>query len=601
MKMPLSPPRSAEEQAYAAERRRVVLIRVRWATALALFPIGIITIVNLLVFPDRLGERLQTLGVQAALNVLVLLCSSRRWAERAAIAVAMVLIMGMGTTLFWSLSLSAGDLDVLVGPIIVTMVASTLIFPWGLGPQIAVSVYIAGGYFLVPPWPHLEPSRTANVLIGLCLGAATSMIGAFILDRQRRATFAEREQVSALAHQRELLVEAGRELNGTLELSALVDRIVHHASRLLGCAATSLALFDERRSVLCAVAAASDEPEPHRQMLGIEFPAEPAREFLEDLRRSGALELPAGGAHDWVQHFPRHYGFERTLYVAIQRDGRLLGFLTFSQRPGFPLTVQHRSLAAAIAHQVAIALANARLVEDLQTASRIKSEFVSTMSHELRTPLHVILGFVEMARDPSVPAAERDDSLGRIETAGRELLGLIESTLEIGRIEAGRDAVRLESVSLSSLWTELGQACARMPRRPDVSLEWKSDVPPISLLSDPRKLTVVVRNLVSNALKFTERGTVRAELEIARDGLVLRVADTGIGIRPEDQESIFEIFRQADGSDSRRYGGTGLGLYIVRRFVQQLGGEVSLDSAPGRGSVFTVRLPSAGADVSAAA
>jgi signal transduction histidine kinase len=582
------------EEAFAAERRRVLLTRVRWSTALALLPISVITIVNLLVFPDRLGERLQTLGVQAALCAAALLCSSRRWAERAAIALAMALIMGMGTTLFWSLSLSPGDLDVLVGPIIVIMAASTLVFPWGVGPQLLVSIYIAGGYFLVPPWPPLDPSRMTNVLIGLCLGAATSVIGAFILDRQRRATFIEREQVTALAHQRELLVEAGRELNGTLELSALVDRIVCQANRLLGCGAASLALVDERRSVLCAVAMDSDDRERHRQMIGVEFPAEPARGFLQDLARSGALELPNGGAHDWVQDFPRHFGYERTLYVAIQRDGRLLGFLTFSQRPGVPLTAQHRSLASAIAHQVAIALANARLVEDLQTANRIKSEFVSTMSHELRTPLHVILGFVEMARDRSVRTEEREECLERIETAGRELLGLIESTLEIGRIEAGRDAVRLEPVALSTLWAELGQACARMPRRPDVVLEWSAEIPPISLLSDPRKLTVVVRNLVSNALKFTEHGTVRTELTLAADALVLRVADTGIGIRPEDQENIFEIFRQADGSDSRRYGGTGLGLYIVRRFVQQLGGHVSLQSVPGCGSVFTVWLPNPG-------
>jgi signal transduction histidine kinase len=133
-----------------------------------------------------------------------------------------------------------------------------------------------------------------------------------------------------------------------------------------------------------------------------------------------------------------------------------------------------------------------------------------------------------------------------------------------------------------------------MPRNADVRLEWSDAVPDVRLVTDARKLTVVVRNLIGNALKFTEHGWVRAEATLDDGAVVLRVADTGIGIRAEDQEAIFEMFRQADGSDSRRYGGTGLGLYIVRRFVQQLGGTIALESAPGRGSVFHVRLPAAG-------
>jgi signal transduction histidine kinase len=128
-----------------------------------------------------------------------------------------------------------------------------------------------------------------------------------------------------------------------------------------------------------------------------------------------------------------------------------------------------------------------------------------------------------------------------------------------------------------------------------VRLEWSATAPAISMVTDPRKLATALRNLVSNALKFTEEGRVRAEVARAGDRVEFRVADTGIGIRPEDHAAVFEMFRQADGSDSRRYGGSGLGLYIVRRFVHQLGGTVGLDSAPGRGSVFTVTLPRAAA------
>src|SRR5262249_50788223 len=162
----------------------------------------------------------------------------------------------------------------------------------------------------------------------------------------------------------------------------------------------------------------------------------------------------------------------------------------------------------------------------------------STMSHELRTPLHVILGYAEMARDPAFRERDRDGCLVHIERSGRELLALIEGTLEISRIDAGRDEVRLEAIDIAALWSELGEGCARLPRRADVALEWIAALPAVHLTTDARKLAIVVRNLVGNALKFTERGRVRAEARLDGGTLTLEVADTGIGIRPEDQDTI---------------------------------------------------------------
>jgi len=586
---------------YAAERRRLILTRARWAAGLALLPIAAVALVNVFVFADRLSERLATFGIEAALCVAVLVLGSLRSAERRAIPLALAFVFGMESAQLWALSLSPTDLDVLVSPIVATMVASTLLFPWGVVPQSFASAYLAVGYVLLPPWGALGASRTANVLIGIGLGCVTSVVGAWVLDRQRRATFVEREHVAALARQRALMVEAGRELNGTLELDALVQRIMHQARRLVGCTGASLALVDEARGVIIPVAVFTGDPEHEQQFRGVEFPIDdPA--FFVALARRGMLELPEAGTFADVYEYARRLGFARTLYVAIQRDGRLLGILSFAGREKDPpLTEQHRSLAEGIAHQAAIALANAQLVDDLRTASRVKTEFVSTMSHELRTPLHVILGFAEMARDLAVDAPERVSALQGIEAAGRDLLGLIESMLEVGRIEAGRDEVRLAPVPLSTVWTELGEVCARLPRADAVQLAWVPDVPAVSLVTDRRKLGVIMRNLVGNALKFTEQGWVRADVRADGDVVVLRVADTGIGIRTEDRDAIFEMFRQADGSDSRLYGGTGLGLYLVRRFAEQLGGTVSVESAPGRGSVFTVRLPVSGTSVQVAA
>jgi signal transduction histidine kinase len=276
--------------------------------------------------------------------------------------------------------------------------------------------------------------------------------------------------------------------------------------------------------------------------------------------------------------------------LALRHDGELVGVQLVGGGPSAPLGDEDRRIAEGIAHVASMALANLRLVAELERASRLKSEFVSTMSHELRTPLNVILGYAEMARDADVDA-ERERGLRRIELAAHDLLGLIESTLEVGRIDAGRDVVRLEEVDLAAFLAPLGETCARLPRRPDVAFEWPSPAPACVLTTDPRKLTVVLRNLVGNALKFTERGAVRLDVVVRDDAVELSVADTGIGIRPEDQETVFEMFRQADGSDTRRFGGTGLGLYIVRRFVDRLGGRIARESAPGRGSTFRVTLP----------
>ena len=201
-----------------------------------------------------------------------------------------------------------------------------------------------------------------------------------------------------------------------------------------------------------------------------------------------------------------------------------------------------------------------------------------------------MLGYADMARD-SEDDDERAMLLARIETAGRDLLELIESTLEIGRMESGRDIVRLETLSLRALVETIGAGCSRLPRRESVTLEWPDAPPDLAITTDPRKVTMILRNLVGNALKFTETGTVRLAVAVDAESIVLRVTDTGIGIRREDQERVFEMFRQADGSDSRRFGGIGLGLHIVRRYVEQLGGRVAVASELGRGAEFTVTLP----------
>jgi len=256
-----------------------------------------------------------------------------------------------------------------------------------------------------------------------------------------------------------------------------------------------------------------------------------------------------------------------------------------------PLPRRVHRLVQGFAEAGALALDGARIVTDLRRTNRLKTEFVSTMSHEMRTPLNVILGCLEMGGDPELAEAERTACLGRAARAASQLLTLIEDTLDLGRLEAGADALTLAPIELPALWAQLQAQCATLPRPADVQLTWCGAVAPGVVFTDARKLGVIVRNLVQNALKFTPAGEVCVDLERSQGTLVLRVTDTGIGIAPEQQGSVFELFRQGDGSDVRRYGGPGLGLHVVRRFVDEFGGTIDLQSEPGRGTTFTVRLP----------
>jgi signal transduction histidine kinase len=371
----------------------------------------------------------------------------------------------------------------------------------------------------------------------------------------------------------------------------MLERVSRLAVETLRCDWSLTLLRDDRRKVFELCASAGARAEVVDELRRIDFTSETVP-IIGVLRPGELLEIDAATRQMVTPPRLARCDAAAELYAPIGRHGELIAVMVHGHRtPGRLFSPKQRRLALGIAHATAIALENARLIADLQAANRLKSEFVSTMSHELRTPLNVILGFSEMARDTALPLAERDDCVMRVETAARDLLGLIESTLEIGKFEAKGPEIRLEVVSLPALWADLRAGCATLPSKPEVSLDWSMDVPDVALVTDPGKLTIVMRNLVGNALKFTERGWVHARARATDDAIMLEVADTGIGIDPDDHQVIFDMFRQADGSDSRRYGGVGLGLYIVRQLVEQLGGSVAIESSRERGALFTVTFP----------
>jgi signal transduction histidine kinase len=250
-------------------------------------------------------------------------------------------------------------------------------------------------------------------------------------------------------------------------------------------------------------------------------------------------------------------------------------------------------VAAGIAQLASLALEHARTVEALERASRLKSEFVATMSHELRTPLNVILGYHALLLEGAwgTLSSEQHEVLRRAENSAGELLELITETLDLSRLESGRMALDLADVSLAGLVADLEAETLSLWDRPGLTttFEVADDLP--LLRTDPLKLKVVLKNLITNALKFTENGSVRLAATRTADGVEIAVSDSGPGIAPAALAIIFDPFRQADGSTTRRHGGVGLGLYIVRRLLELLGGSVQVESELGVGSTFRVRVP----------
>jgi signal transduction histidine kinase len=296
-------------------------------------------------------------------------------------------------------------------------------------------------------------------------------------------------------------------------------------------------------------------------------------------------------------------GFRALLFLPLLGADRIVGALVVRRKaPGeFPKhTVE---LLQTFAAQSVLAIQNANLfteVEDkssqLELASERKSQFLASMSHELRTPLNAIIGLTEMmvtnaARFGTEKALE---PLRRVSAAGTHLLSLINEVLDLSKIEAGKLELNPEPVNLPQLIDEVigtaGQLAEKNQNRLTVEAQENLGV----LNADSMRLKQILLNLLSNACKFTKEGQVTLRVRKVADGrdwVELAVADTGIGLTAEQQAKLFQEFTQADSLTARRYGGTGLGLALSRKLARMMGGDVTVTSEPGKGSMFTVRLP----------
>jgi signal transduction histidine kinase len=387
------------------------------------------------------------------------------------------------------------------------------------------------------------------------------------------------------------LVDVARTLNSTLDPTTLLARVNRAALQHLRADWGATFLVDHERSTL-RVAALSNVEIKGTELDRVEFPAH-SWPVVQRIAVERIITLSGEEAAMTSPLFTGGRSFATVFLAGLYRDREMLGFLAL----GYATAPQHEVVIqqlAAIVDHAAIALRNAQLLDDARQASALKSEFLSTVSHELRTPINVITGFTEMLRDGAAGplTAQQDDLLTRIDARGRELFDLIEATLHVGRIETGRDAVSLAPIPLTELVQSLQACTAVLARPPGVAFRW--EIPALLegvLITDAAKVPLIVRNLVSNAFKFTTAGSVTVRLLRATDCITIEVSDTGVGIAPDQVPLVFEMFRQLNNSPTPQHGGVGLGLYIVSRVVERLGGTIDVESTLGRGSTFRVVLP----------
>ncbi len=576
--------------AYRRDTERLIAERLPLAAMLFLGLVGVGSVFEITRGPDHWRAFLGIYLAEVALIAPVLLRRrelQRRgwlnWVNTATWAGVALLVHA-----YAAMTSMPRELLVVVGTCIMT--GASLLMPWGIrGQAVLVAVTVLGSATSLWHLPPVAVGTTYLLFLELA-GALVSLFGAYYSDLYRFAIFraaAQREQASLISHS---LVAVAREINDSLNAGDVMDRVAAVIGEALHASWVAIVGREPTSGVRRVVGSAGRLPAALAE-LGGGASAGAAGALIDRVLVEGDLVLSEAEAGGDDVALLQHWQTLSVFGAALGRHGAAIGLLLVGTQDGdAAASGQERRLFRAIVPHVAVALGNVQLLNDLRHANERKSEFLSTMSHELRTPLSVIIGYADLLREGAFGFVADDQAavLARLRNNALVLLDLINATLEANRIEAGLSDVRLRDVNMALLLDGMRAETEQMPRQPEVALRWEIAPVPATVRIDPVKLKIVVRNLVGNALKFTPRGRVTVSVEMDAGDLRIEVRDTGVGIAAEELPRIFDMFHQSAGNAG---GGVGLGLYIVRRLVEQLGGHVTATSQLGIGSLFRVSVP----------
>jgi signal transduction histidine kinase len=413
-----------------------------------------------------------------------------------------------------------------------------------------------------------------------------------------------KEQSTALAtsvEELKALAETGQAVSGTLDLARVLELVSARAMALGQADACAVFRYDRGNRQFTLWQASGLEEVLSEQIRSLRIlEAETAMGAAIRQRAPVSIadltEMPRWPLRDAAVEA----GMRSVLIVPLVRAERVFGALVLMRREEAEFPTRTVDLMQTFATQSVLAIQNARLFREieekgrqLEIASQHKSQFLANMSHELRTPLNAVLGYTEMLLDGiyGEVAGEAHEILEYIQSNGEHLLALINDVLDLSKIEAGQLTLMLDDYAVQSVIEAVIAVAQPLARAKGLDLQVSvgKDLP--LGRGDERRLTQVLLNLVGNAIKFTDTGSVRITAGTSGSLFELTVTDTGPGIAAADQERIFDPFQQVDNSSTREKGGTGLGLAISKRIIRMHGGTITVDSAPGRGATFRITVP----------